>query len=404
MAAKSAGASAGDATVPAVQTVAAESSRVVFPLPEGTWTATDPYGPRTHPITGEQSFHTGSDFAAPDGTPLLAAADGAVTVAEFSGGYGGLIVIEHTIGGSIIQRLLSGAPGKDGDDALEDRGGQLAFFEDRESHLTETLAMRLRREGWRLSLGMRPPAPGAAPEAPEGVAPGDKVGVMLARTPQAIFAQLAVLLAGAVYGLTEMARPKLADARLVACPGCFPTAALLTLLPVAEAGLIRAHNITINALTGVSGAGRGLKEQNLFAEVAEAAAPYGIGRHRHMPEMEQELGKAFGEAVAVSFTPHLLPMNRGELLALLADPAWQPYVVFPACEKAPDRLTGEVVLAPGKKPLFILPQGKPVPGAEEVRFPTADGLTLQGCYLRGRRPRRGRSRGRPCRPPSRSWS
>ena len=127
------------------------------------------------------------------------------------------------------------------------------------------------------------------------------------------------LLAGAVYGLTEMARPKLADARLVACPGCFPTAALLTLLPVAEAGLIRAHNITINALTGVSGAGRGLKEQNLFAEVAEAAAPYGIGRHRHMPEMEQELGKAFGEAVAVSFTPHLLPMNRGELETIIVE-------------------------------------------------------------------------------------
>ena len=98
----SAGASAGDATVPAVQTVAAESSRVVFPVPAGTSVLTSEYGPRAHPISGESSFHTGTDFAAPDGIPILAAADGTVTVAEFSGGYGGLIVIEHTIDGSTV--------------------------------------------------------------------------------------------------------------------------------------------------------------------------------------------------------------------------------------------------------------------------------------------------------------
>jgi len=119
------------------------------------------------------------------------------------------------------------------------------------------------------------------------------------------------LLAGAVYGLSEFARPALAGARLVACPGCYPTAALLALLPLARA--IRPGNISINALSGVSGAGRSLKEANLFAEVSEAVAPYAIGRHRHMPEIEQELSAAFGEAVIISFTPHLLPMNRGEL-------------------------------------------------------------------------------------------
>ncbi|UPW02908.1 M23 family metallopeptidase [Rhodococcus pyridinivorans] len=86
----------------AVQQVAAGSSRVAFPMPEGTWVLTSEYGPRTHPITGEPSFHTGTDFAAPDGTPLLAAADGTVTVAEFSGGYGGLIVIEHQIDGATV--------------------------------------------------------------------------------------------------------------------------------------------------------------------------------------------------------------------------------------------------------------------------------------------------------------
>ncbi|MFT3860925.1 M23 family metallopeptidase [Micropruina sp.] len=78
------------------------SSKVVFPLPEGTWTMTSPFGWRIHPITGERSLHTGTDFAAADGTPILAAADGVVTVAEFSGGYGGLIVIEHQLDGQTI--------------------------------------------------------------------------------------------------------------------------------------------------------------------------------------------------------------------------------------------------------------------------------------------------------------
>jgi len=121
------------------------------------------------------------------------------------------------------------------------------------------------------------------------------------------------LLPEAVYGLTEHARGQLASARLVACPGCYPTAALLALLPLAEHGLIGARNISINALSGVSGAGRSLKEANLFAEIAEAVAPYSVGRHRHMPEIEQELGKAFGAPVTISFTPHIVPMNRGEL-------------------------------------------------------------------------------------------
>ena len=117
----------------------------------------------------------------------------------------------------------------------------------------------------------------------------------------------------AVYGLTEHAREQLRSARLVACPGCYPTAALLALIPLLQNRLITPRNITINALSGVSGAGRSLKEANLFAEVAEAMHPYGLGHHRHMPEIEQELGKAAGEPLYISFTPHLVPINRGEL-------------------------------------------------------------------------------------------
>ncbi len=127
------------------------------------------------------------------------------------------------------------------------------------------------------------------------------------------------LLPDAVYGLTEYARPALPTARIVACPGCYPTAVLLGLLPLVAAGLIAPERITINALSGVSGAGRGLKEANLFPEVAEGVAPYAIGRHRHMPEIEQELASAAETPVTISFTPHLVPMNRGELVTMVVE-------------------------------------------------------------------------------------
>lgn len=127
------------------------------------------------------------------------------------------------------------------------------------------------------------------------------------------------LLPGAVYGLTEFARARLPNAGLVACPGCYPTAVLLALLPLMAARAIAPDRITVNALSGVSGSGRSLKEANLFPEVAEAVHPYGIGHHRHMPEMEQELSAAAGEPVTISFTPHLVPMNRGELVTCIVE-------------------------------------------------------------------------------------
>ena len=117
----------------------------------------------------------------------------------------------------------------------------------------------------------------------------------------------------AVYGLTELYRDEIAKSRLVACPGCYPTAVLLALQPLVKAGLIGSGDIIIDAKSGVSGAGRTLKQNILFSEAGEGLSPYGIGSHRHVPEIEQELGAAAGEGVTVNFTPHLVPMTRGEL-------------------------------------------------------------------------------------------
>tara|TARA_R110002096_G_scaffold416576_3_gene619631 strand:- start:70352 stop:71482 length:1131 start_codon:yes stop_codon:yes gene_type:complete len=117
----------------------------------------------------------------------------------------------------------------------------------------------------------------------------------------------------AVYGLSEHYREEIKKARLVACPGCYPTAALLALVPLMAAKAIKKDGVVIDAKSGVSGAGRSLKEANLYTEVSEALHPYAIASHRHAPEIEQELSRAYGDELMVTFTPHLVPMNRGEL-------------------------------------------------------------------------------------------
>ena len=121
------------------------------------------------------------------------------------------------------------------------------------------------------------------------------------------------LLRAAVYGLTEHYADRIKGARLVACPGCYPTAVLLALLPLAKAKLVNTDALIIDAKSGVSGAGRALKQNILFSEAGEGVSPYGIGNHRHVPEIEQELGAAAGAPVTINFTPHLTPMSRGEL-------------------------------------------------------------------------------------------
>jgi N-acetyl-gamma-glutamyl-phosphate reductase len=126
------------------------------------------------------------------------------------------------------------------------------------------------------------------------------------------------LLARAVYGLTELNRARIAEASLVACPGCFPTAAILALAPLAAAGLIA--DVVIDAKTGVSGMGKQPRDANHFVAVTENVRPYGVGAHRHMPEIDQELA-GLGAPVPVTFTPHLLPIDEGELLSCYVTPS-----------------------------------------------------------------------------------
>ena len=121
------------------------------------------------------------------------------------------------------------------------------------------------------------------------------------------------LLAEAVYGLTEMYRETIQEAGLVANPGCYPTAALLSLIPLVKHGVIEVDSIIIDAKSGVSGAGRGAVLTSLFAEVNEGVKAYKVGTHQHTPEIEQELGFIAQKQVNLLFTPHLIPMNRGIL-------------------------------------------------------------------------------------------
>ena len=120
----------------------------------------------------------------------------------------------------------------------------------------------------------------------------------------------------AVYGLVELARDRIKNARLVANPGCYPTASQLPLIPLLEAGAILAEDIIIDAKSGATGAGRSAKEGKLFCEVADGIHPYGIASHRHAPEIEQGLSLAAGKPVVINFTPHLMPMSRGILTTI----------------------------------------------------------------------------------------
>lgn len=123
----------------------------------------------------------------------------------------------------------------------------------------------------------------------------------------------------AVYGLCELNRDKIKNTRILANPGCYTTCSILSIYPLVKEGLIKPQSIIIDAKSGTSGAGRGAKVANLYCEVNESIKAYGVGTHRHTPEIEEQLSYAAGEDVKLVFTPHLVPMNRGILVTAYAD-------------------------------------------------------------------------------------
>lgn len=122
----------------------------------------------------------------------------------------------------------------------------------------------------------------------------------------------------AVYGLPEINRESIKHARLIANPGCYPTCSFLSIYPMAKEGLIDVNTLIIDAKSGTSGAGRSAKTANLYCEVNESMKAYGVAGHRHTPEIEEQLGYAAGKKPIISFTPHLVPMNRGILVTAYA--------------------------------------------------------------------------------------
>jgi N-acetyl-gamma-glutamyl-phosphate reductase len=162
----------------------------------------------------------------------------------------------------------------------------------------------------------------------------------------------------AVYGLAEVYRREIKQARLVANPGCYTTCAQLPLVPLIKGKAIDLDEIVIDAKSGMTGAGRAAKEDMLFSEVAEGFNAYGVGHHRHMAELDQEFAKAAGRAVTVTFTPHLVPMNRGILSTIY---------VRGRCGKTAEDLHALLVQAYAKQPfVHVLPFGE-MPETRHVR-------------------------------------
>jgi N-acetyl-gamma-glutamyl-phosphate reductase len=178
------------------------------------------------------------------------------------------------------------------------------------------------------------------------------------------------LLAEAVYGLPELDRSALPGARLVACPGCYPTAAILAALPALESGVAEPEHIVVDAKSGVSGAGRKASAGTHFPAVNESVAPYKVAEHRHTPEIEQALSKIAGGGVTVTFTPHLVPMTRG-LLATVYLRLWggSSLTTEDAVELYRTRYDGEPFVA--VHPVGVMPSTREVSGSNRVHIGVA---------------------------------
>lgn len=173
------------------------------------------------------------------------------------------------------------------------------------------------------------------------------------------------LLARAVYGLPEHYREQIKQAPLIASPGCYPTSILLPMIPLLKAGLVQPAGIIADSLSGVSGAGRKAESDYLFCECNESVRPYGLPKHRHLSEIEQELSIAAGVAVTLQFTPHLIPVNRGILTTLYLTPT-QQFSDATGATAFGGRIEACYRAAYASEPFVRLLEGKALPDTKNV--------------------------------------
>lgn len=173
------------------------------------------------------------------------------------------------------------------------------------------------------------------------------------------------LLAKAVYGLPEVHRDAIRQAQLIASPGCYPTSILLPLIPLLRAGLVQPAEIIADSLSGVSGAGRKAEVDYLFCECNESMRAYGVPRHRHLSEIEEQLGAAAGQTVTIQFTPHLIPVNRGILTTLYLRPT-RPMGDVSAASDLGEAVAHCYHAAYADEPFVRLLEGRALPDTKNV--------------------------------------
>jgi N-acetyl-gamma-glutamyl-phosphate reductase len=173
------------------------------------------------------------------------------------------------------------------------------------------------------------------------------------------------LLEKSVYGLPEVYRKEIKLAMLIASPGCYPTSILLPTLPLLRTGLIQSAGIIADSLSGVSGAGRKAEIDYLFVECNESVRPYGLPKHRHLSEIEQELSIGAGQPVVIQFTPHLIPVNRGILTTLYLNPKLPVKTATDATAMA-QQVAQCYHVAYASEPFIRLLEGKALPDTKNV--------------------------------------
>lgn len=173
------------------------------------------------------------------------------------------------------------------------------------------------------------------------------------------------LLKKSVYGLPEVYRNEIKTSTLIASPGCYPTSILLPMIPLLKAGLIKSTGIIADSMSGVSGAGRKAEVDYLFCECNESVRPYGVPKHRHLSEIEEQLSFAAGSTVTIQFTPHLIPVNRGILTTLYLAPEKHFFTAEEMAALA-QKITECYNAAYANEPFVRLLEGRALPDTKNV--------------------------------------